>query len=64
MYALSFVSGYYIIRARKILSDPEMESLVMYVFFGVLLGGRLGYVLFYNLSYYITHPIEIAYTWQ
>jgi phosphatidylglycerol:prolipoprotein diacylglycerol transferase len=31
---------------------------------GVILGGRLGYVLFYNLPYYIRHPVEILYVWE
>lgn len=64
MYALGFIGGYLILRRRKILSETELDSLVLYVFFGVFLGGRLGYVLFYNLSYYLAHPVEILYTWQ
>ena len=31
---------------------------------GTILGGRFGYVIFYNFSYYINHPIEIFYIWQ
>jgi len=31
---------------------------------GVVLGGRLGYVLFYKLGYYLTHPAEILAVWQ
>ncbi len=64
MYALGFIAGFFIIRSRRILSDPELESLVMYVFSGVVLGGRLGYVLFYNLAYYLEHPLQILQTWQ
>ncbi|OIP53623.1 prolipoprotein diacylglyceryl transferase [Candidatus Gracilibacteria bacterium CG2_30_37_12] len=64
MYALGFMSGYFILRKRKVLSEAELDSLILYVFGGVLLGGRLGYVLFYNLPYYLTHPIEIVQTWQ
>lgn len=33
MYALGFMGGYLILRARKILSEKELESLLMYVFF-------------------------------
>lgn len=64
MYALGFMSGYLILRKRKILSETELESLMLYIFLGVLLGGRLGYVLFYNLPYYISHPVEIIQTWH
>jgi phosphatidylglycerol:prolipoprotein diacylglycerol transferase len=64
MYALGFIAGYLIIKSRKIITESELDSLVLYVFFGVFLGGRLGYVLFYNLPYYLTHPVEILETWQ
>lgn len=64
MYALGFIAGYCIIRARKVLSDAELDALVFYVFVGVILGGRLGYVLFYDLSYYLAHPVDILKTWN
>lgn len=64
MYALGFIAGYLIIKSRKLLSDAELETLMLFVFFGVILGGRLGYVLFYNLPYYTNHPGEILQTWQ
>ncbi|MDR0484316.1 MAG: prolipoprotein diacylglyceryl transferase [Alphaproteobacteria bacterium] len=41
-----------------------LEDLLFYVILGVLLGGRLGFVIFYGFSYYIQHPIEIFYLWQ
>ena len=31
---------------------------------GIILGGRIGYVLIYNFKYYIHNPIEILYLWQ
>jgi len=64
MYALAFLSGYYILLKRKILTEKELESLVLHVFFGVFLWGRLWYVLFYNPLYYFAHPVEIFYTWH
>lgn len=55
-------------RARKnILSGwvpSDIDDLLFYGALGVVLGGRLGYVLFYKFSYYLAHPIEIAYIWQ
>jgi len=55
-------------RARKnILSGwipGDVDDLLFYGALGVVLGGRLGYVIFYKLSYYLAHPIEIAYIWQ
>lgn len=41
----------------------EISDLVFYCALGVILGGRLGYTLFYNLSYYLQHPLEIFYVW-
>lgn len=64
MYALGFIAGYFIIRSRKIFSDQNLDSLVLYVFLGVILGGRLGYVLFYEPSYFIAHPGEILQMWH
>ncbi|MGH8717656.1 MAG: prolipoprotein diacylglyceryl transferase, partial [Burkholderiales bacterium] len=37
---------------------------LFYIVLGVVLGGRLGYVLFYKPDYYFAHPIEILYVWQ
>jgi len=40
------------------------EGLFSWLILGVLIGGRLGYALFYNFSYYFSHPVEILYVWQ
>lgn len=42
----------------------EIEDLLFYGVLGVVLGGRLGYVLFYKPAYYASHPLEILYVWQ
>ncbi len=42
----------------------HLEGLIFYLVIGVVLGGRLGYVLFYNLSYFLEHPGEIIATWH
>ncbi|MBN1259021.1 prolipoprotein diacylglyceryl transferase [Candidatus Peregrinibacteria bacterium] len=43
----------------------QMYDLVFWVFlFGVILGGRLGYVLFYNLPYYLQNPIKVFAIWE
>jgi phosphatidylglycerol:prolipoprotein diacylglycerol transferase len=45
--------------------QPEaVEELLTAVIIGVVLGGRLGYVLFYQPGYYLTHPLEIVKVWQ
>ncbi|PZP38558.1 MAG: prolipoprotein diacylglyceryl transferase [Pseudomonas fluorescens] len=42
----------------------KLESLFTYVILGVILGGRLGYVLFYNFSHYLEYPLDIFKVWQ
>lgn len=44
---------------------PQMiEDLLTWVILGVVLGGRLGFVLFYEPEYYLAHPAEILHVWQ
>ena len=45
-------------------SDKARDDLIMYAVLGIILGGRLGYVLFYNFNYYSSHPGEILHIWQ
>ena len=40
------------------------DDLVFYAALGIILGGRLGYVLFYNLSYYLQNPVDILKLWD
>ena len=47
----------------KINSD-EFSDLLFYSFVGVLVGGRLGYSIFYNLAYTLENPIAIFYIWN
>jgi len=44
--------------------DLHFENLNLVLIISLVLGGRLGYVLFYNLPYYLGHPAEILATWQ
>jgi len=69
MYALAFIIGYYLIRylapKRRVPLDANgVADLTLYLVAGVLLGGRLGYVLFYNLPYYLRHPAQIVAVWD
>lgn len=45
-------------------TPASIDDLVVYIAFGIVGGGRLGYVLFYNLAYYLDHPAEIAAVWK
>lgn len=69
MYLLGFVAAYYLIRhlcrlRRLPLDNAGVSDLLFYCVLGVILGGRLGYVLFYDLSYYLEHPLQILAVWQ
>jgi len=44
--------------------QKDIDNLMTYGVLGVVLGGRLGYCLFYKLGYYSQHPLEILYIWQ
>jgi phosphatidylglycerol:prolipoprotein diacylglycerol transferase len=69
MYVVGFLAGWWLgtVRARRPGSGwrpEEIADLLFYVALGVILGGRLGYVFFYNLPHYLAHPLEIFYIWQ
>jgi phosphatidylglycerol---prolipoprotein diacylglyceryl transferase len=69
MYLLGFLFAYFIIRHlaryRNLeLSSAQLSDLLFYAVIGVILGGRLGYTLFYNSSYYLAHPLEIFAVWE
>ena len=42
----------------------QIDDLLLWATLGVIVGGRLGYVLFYQPAHYLTHPLEIAAVWQ
>ncbi|WP_111734487.1 prolipoprotein diacylglyceryl transferase [Roseovarius amoyensis] len=46
------------------ITEPQVEDLLTWVILGVILGGRLGFVLFYNPAYFAAHPGEILMIWQ
>lgn len=72
-YALAYlagvVTGWVIVRrvaghGPLALSKEMVDDLVFYVVLGVVLGGRLGYVIFYQLGHYLEHPSNILRIWQ
>ncbi len=46
------------------MQPDQLEDLVTWIILGVILGGRLGFVLFYQPAYYIAYPLEILMVWQ
>jgi len=69
MYLVGFALGWWL-ALRRISSNlspitrAQLDDLLFLVVLGVILGGRLGYVLFYKPGYYAAHPLEILYIWQ
>ncbi|MBR9651021.1 prolipoprotein diacylglyceryl transferase [Thalassovita aquimarina] len=46
------------------MTPEQIEELLSWIIVGVILGGRLGYVMFYKPVYYLRHPQEILMVWQ
>lgn len=66
MYILAYTTVYLLARWRVRresrfagVDDEFIKNILTWAFIGTLAGGRLGYVLFYNLRYYLNHPLEI-----
>jgi len=69
MYVLGFVASYLLVRyqmKRKDfgISKPEIENLYFYLILGLVIGARLGYVLFYDLKMYLQDPFEVIAIWH
>ncbi len=43
---------------------PQLDDFILWVTIGIIVGGRTGYVLFYNLAFFIQHPAEIFELWK
>ena len=72
-YALAYIGGillgwrYALVLARTSPYPFERRTLddfLLWVTLGIVLGGRLGYVLFYKPGYFLEHPAEIVFVWQ
>jgi len=69
MYLLGFVAAWWL-GLRRIAANmapitrKQFDDLIFFAVLGVILGGRLGYVLFYKPVYYATNPLEIFMIWE
>lgn len=69
MYLLGFFLAYVFIyrlqdKRELKLSKDDVASLLTWSALGVIIGGRLGYVLFYEFSYFLKYPVEILFVWN
>jgi phosphatidylglycerol:prolipoprotein diacylglycerol transferase len=51
-------------RSPQLVARRDVDDFLVWATLGVVLGGRIGYVLFYQPGYYIHHPIEALYVWH
>ena len=60
-FAFFILLGRYRIKQQhhSVFTVTILDDVLFYGVLGVILGGRLGHVLFYQFSYYLTHPLEI-----
>jgi phosphatidylglycerol:prolipoprotein diacylglycerol transferase len=76
-YSLAYIAGLVIgwLYAKRLVGRRELwtappgepallDDLLVWVAFGVILGGRLGHVLIYDPAYYVAHPLEIVQIWR
>jgi phosphatidylglycerol---prolipoprotein diacylglyceryl transferase len=69
MYLVGFAAAWWL-GSKRIRDDrapitrKQFDDLIFFAVLGVILGGRLGYVLFYKPGYYAAHPLEIFAIWE
>ncbi|APT56268.1 prolipoprotein diacylglyceryl transferase [Roseomonas gilardii] len=72
-YALAYITGillgWWMVRrlvqlAPQAATREQVDDFVTWATLGIVLGGRIGYVLFYRPGHYIEHPLEALYLWQ
>ena len=69
MYVLGFILSYLLVRSQVQKKDfgislKEVEGLYFDLILGLIIGARLGYVLFYDLQVYLSNPLEIFAVWH
>ena len=70
-YSLAYIVGIslgWLYCKKKLIKDSSIldifDDYITYLIIGIILGGRIGYALFYNLKYYLENPIEILMVWN
>ncbi len=70
-YSLSYIFGIifgWLYCKKKLITSTSFQKIfddyIFYLILGIIVGGRLGYVLIYNIKYYINNPLEILMIWN
>lgn len=69
MYLTAFIFGYLFLKHSRAgralpLENNEKDNLLISAILGIILGGRLGYILFYNLPFYLENPAKMLALWE
>jgi phosphatidylglycerol:prolipoprotein diacylglycerol transferase len=69
MYLIGFTASYLLVRyqlrrKQSALAPQDVDSLFFYLLAGLIIGARIGYVLFYNLGDYLKNPLEVFAVWH
>ncbi len=67
MYLIGFLAAFWLANRRLSRTDwskEQLSDLLFYGFMGVILGGRIGYVLFYNFSVFVDNPLYLFRIWE
>ena len=69
MYLAGFAAAWWLGRARArrpgaVVSPAQMDDLLFYAALGVIIGGRLGYILFYDFESWLSDPLQIFRVWE
>jgi len=70
-YSLAYIAGIslgWLYCKRRLIKDHDLlvifDDYITYLIIGIIIGGRMGYALFYNSGYYLANPIEILMVWN
>lgn len=71
-YSLAYIAGIFLgwlyakqmNKRAKFANATQFENVITWIVVGIVAGGRIGYCLFYNTTYYLSNPHEIFYVWQ
>jgi phosphatidylglycerol---prolipoprotein diacylglyceryl transferase len=64
LYARAIVRSQRLWGGRAPMTTVDIDDFVLWASLGVILGGRIGYVLFYNPAHFVSHPVEIVQPWN